>query len=181
MRKTEHMTLFHGAGDFLSNWHPAVFTYRGRQFNCVEQFMMFAKAKMFGDEGAADKIMATTDPRKQKAMGRNVQGYDDALWAAKRLNIVTVACREKFSQNPALLAQLLATKDTIIVEASPYDKVWGIGVGENDPRALDPSKWLGLNLLGEALMKVRAQLSLKEALDHPSGVGAPVRPRLRST
>lgn len=181
MRRTEHMTLFHGAGDFLSNWHPVVFTYRGHQFNCVEQFMMFAKAKMFGDERAACKIMATSDPGKQKALGRQVQGYDDAIWAAKRLNIVAVGCREKFAQNPALLAGLMATKDTKIVEASPYDKVWGIGLGEHDPRALDPSKWLGLNLLGQALMEVRAQLSLKEALNQPPGGAAPVRPRLRST
>lgn len=141
--------------------------------------MMFAKAKMFGDEGTAAKIMGTTDPRKQKALGREVQGYDDALWAAKRLNIVTVACREKFSQNPALVADLLATKDTMLVEASPYNKLWGIGVGEDDPRALDRSKWLGLNLLGQALMTVRGQLSLKEGLAHPPGVGATVLSRRR--
>lgn len=159
MKTTATLCLFHSAADVLSNWHPSPFTYKGFQFNCVEQFMMFSKAKMFGDEETAKKVMETHDPRKQKALGREVQNYDDTSWAAKRLSIVTVGCREKFMQNPALLKALLDTEDTVLVEASPYDRVWGIGLGEDGPRSLDPANWQGSNLLGEVLMVVRKRLT----------------------
>ena len=177
MRHTDHMTLFYGSADFLSNRHQSPFQFRGLRFNCVEQFMMFSKAKMFADEGTAAKIMATDDPRQHKALGRAVKGYDDAQWAAKRSNIVAVACREKFAQNPALLAALLDTKETTIVEASPYDRIWGIGLGESDPRALDPAKWQGLNLLGIALMTVRTHLRQAAACSAQPEARMPARVR----
>lgn len=180
MRRTDHVTLFHGAADFLSNWHQSPFMYRGLHFNCVEQFMMFSKAKMFADEDTAAQIMATKDPRQQKALGRAVKGYDETQWAAKRSNIVAVACREKFSQNPVLLAALLDTRETTIVEASPYDRIWGIGLGENDPRALDPSKWQGLNLLGITLMSVRSHLRQDATCSAQPEARMPARVRANS-
>ncbi|PNE59961.1 DUF1768 domain-containing protein [Paraburkholderia fungorum] len=149
------MTLFFGAEDPLSNWHPCRFEFRGRQFSCVEQFMMYAKAMLFEDHRVAEAVIATADPRAQKKLGREVKGFDEAVWVGKRESIVTVGCREKFRQSGSLADALLATGDTMLVEASPYDRIWGVGLAWNDPRILDQRRWLGSNLLGSALMNVR--------------------------
>lgn len=153
------MTLFFGAEDPLSNWHRCRFEFRGRQFTCVEQFMMYAKAMLFDDCQVAEAILVAPDPRAQKKLGREVKGFDESVWVEKRESIVTVGCREKFRQNPALATVLLATGDTVLVEASPYDCIWGVGLAWNDPRILDQRRWLGTNLLGKALMKVREILA----------------------
>ena len=159
MRKVENFTLFFGADDALSNWHPCRFSYHGVDFTSVEQFMMFSKAKLFGDENAAAEILAARHPKDQKAIGRGVKGFDLATWEGKRESIVYVGCREKFAQNPGLRSLLLATAPTELVEASPYDRIWGVGLGERDPLILDKANWRGTNLLGITLMKVRDTLS----------------------
>ncbi|BCG05547.1 hypothetical protein PPGU19_101150 (plasmid) [Paraburkholderia sp. PGU19] len=159
MRKVENFTLFFGADDALSNWHPCRFSYHGVDFTSVEQFMMFSKAKLFGDEIAAAEIIAARHPKDQKAIGRGVKGFDLATWEGKRESIVYVGCREKFAQNPGLRSLLLATAPTELVEASPYDRIWGVGRGERDPLILDKANWRGTNLLGITLMKVRDTLS----------------------
>jgi len=159
MRKVDNFTLFFGADDALSNWHPCRFSYHGVDFTSVEQFMMFSKAKLFGDENAAAEILAARHPKDQKAIGRGVKGFDLATWEGKRESIVYVGCREKFAQNPGLRSLLLATAPTELVEASPYDRIWGVGLGERDPLILDKANWRGTNLLGITLMKVRDTLS----------------------
>lgn len=159
MRRIGHYTAFFGAEDVLSNWHPCRFTYRGVAFSCVEQFMMYAKAKLFSNDAAAAEILATSDPKTQKRLGRNVAGFVETTWAARRESIVYVGCREKFSQNADLRAALLATAPTVLVEASPYDRIWGVGLGASSPHIVNESSWRGLNLLGIALMKVRDTLS----------------------
>ena len=159
MRRTDQHTFFFTDRDAFSNWHIAPFSFRGIEFNCVEQFMMYAKAKTFGDDDIAARILRAKHPKEQKALGRAVQSYDDAVWAAKRMKVVYVACREKFTQHPHLLAQLLATAGTVLVEASPYDRVWGIGMGENAPGVDDPANWRGQNLLGKVLTRLREDLS----------------------
>ncbi|AOZ04200.1 GTP cyclohydrolase (plasmid) [Cupriavidus sp. USMAHM13] len=155
MHQIDGMTLFFGADDALSNWHPCQFQFRGLQFTSVEQFMMYAKAMLFGDRRAAAAILATDDPRTQKRIGRLVNGFQESVWLAKRESIVTVGCREKFRQNPRLAEELIATSGTVLVEASPYDRIWGVWLAWNDPRILDSSRWRGMNLLGNALMRVR--------------------------
>ncbi|SEK13323.1 NADAR family protein [Paraburkholderia diazotrophica] len=159
MRKVDNFTLFFGADDALSNWHPCRFSYHGVDFTSVEHFMMFSKAKLFGDENAAAEILAARHPKDQKAIGRGVKGFDLATWEGKRESIVYVGCREKFAQNPGLRSLLLATAPTELVEASPYDRIWGVGLGERDPLILDKAYWRGTNLLGITLMKVRDTLS----------------------
>ncbi|MFP3647026.1 NADAR family protein [Paraburkholderia sp. SIMBA_054] len=159
MRKVDNFTLFFGGDDALSNWHPCRFSYHGVDFTSVEQFMMFSKAKLFGDENAAAEILAARHPKDQKAIGRGVKGFDLATWEGKRESIVYVGCREKFAQNPGLRSLLLATAPTELVEASPYDRIWGVGLGERDPLILDKANWRGTNLLGITLMKVRETLS----------------------
>ncbi|AME28638.1 NADAR family protein [Burkholderia sp. PAMC 26561] len=158
MREIGNFTLFFGADDALSNWHPCKFLYHGFEFQSVEQFMMFSKAKLFEDDTSANAILAAHHPKKQKALGRQVKGFDMQKWLSKRESIVYVGCREKFSQNPRLQTLLLATASTELVEASPYDRIWGVGLGERDPLILDKSNWRGTNLLGITLMKVRDTL-----------------------
>lgn len=152
------MTIFFSEKDVFSNWFISEFEVKGVRFNCVEQFMMYCKAKLFGDELTAGKIMSAARPREQKALGRSVKNYDDEAWCERRGRIVARGCYAKFSQNPALRDALLATDGTVLVEASPYDRIWGVGLAEHDPRVLDPRKWQGQNLLGIALMEVREKL-----------------------
>lgn len=160
MRRIGRYTAFFGADDVLSNWHQCRFTYHGVVFSSVEQFMMYAKAKLFGDDQIASRILRTFDPKEQKRFGRQVAGFVEPDWTARRESIVYVGCREKFSQDERLRAVLLATGNTVLVEASPYDRIWGVGLGANDPLIVDERAWRGLNLLGNALMKVRDTLTL---------------------
>jgi ribA/ribD-fused uncharacterized protein len=150
-------TLFFREVAVFSNWHKASFTVSGVRFNCMEQYMMHAKAKLFGDHKMADRILATPNPKDQKALGRQVAGYQESVWVEHRFPIVLVGAREKFHQNPHLLEALLETEGTELVEASPYDSIWGAGLGAQDPRILDKKNWPGLNLLGQVLDQVRGE------------------------
>ncbi len=163
MRTTPTMVLFWRTADIYSNWHPSVFVIGGVTFANAEQYMMVAKARRFGDADAEAKMLATTDPSELKALGRAVKGYVDAEWVAWREEAVYQACLAKFSQNERMGLQLLATGERELVEASPPDRIWGIGLGEDDPRALDKAQWRGLNLLGKTLMRVRTTLSASGA------------------
>lgn len=159
MRRIGNIAAFFGAADVFSNWHQCCFAYHEVAFNSVEQFMMYAKALLFDDHATAAAILASASPREQKRLGRSVRGFDDARWVQVRESIMFVGCREKFRQNEAFLTALRATGTSILVEASPYDRIWGVGLGEHDPRIADPSAWQGLNLLGKALMRVRDLLA----------------------
>jgi ribA/ribD-fused uncharacterized protein len=159
MRRIGNFTAFFGADDVFSNWHRCQFEYHGVAFSCVEQFMMFSKAKLFNDEQSAQKILATADPMAQKILGRKVAGFNLEEWVRRRESVVFVGCREKFAQNPGLRTMLLATAPTELVEASPYDLIWGIGLGERDSRIADKRYWRGQNLLGITLMRVRDVLA----------------------
>lgn len=155
MKTTDTMVLFWGSSDIYSNFHYSPFVINGVRYRCVEQFMMAAKAMLFGDMAALARIMRETVPFKMQQIGRTVEGYTDEAWFAARDDVVFQACLAKFEQNPAMDTQLLATGGRMLVEASPKDRIWGIGLGENDPRALIPAKWLGENRLGKALERVR--------------------------
>ncbi len=153
----EKFTLFWG-GPF-SQWYPSEFTVHHLKFNCAEQFMMYGKATLFGDLETAGKILQTVSPKEQKVLGRSIRNFDENVWLFFREGIVYTGSYAKFTQNHALRENLLATKGTTLVEASPYDKIWGIGLGENDPKASDRATWNGLNLLGETLTRVREAIS----------------------
>lgn len=141
----------------FSQWHKSNFHIGGMKFTHAEQYMMYGKAALFGDYVTAQQILKAKHPREQKALGRQVQYYDEAEWVKHREQIVYDGNYAKFTQNPAMLAELLAT-DGILVEASPSDRIWGIGRGLKDPLALDPKTWNGLNLLGFVLTKLREDL-----------------------
>ena len=139
----------------FSNWAKTKFTYKGFEFSTSEQAMMWEKAMTFGDSETAMAIMETDDPKEQKALGRLVKDYDDVYWARIRRDIVRDICLEKFSQDLPKQQALLNTGSTELVEASPVDKIWGIGLGADDPRAQNKATWQGLNLLGDVLTEVR--------------------------
>jgi ribA/ribD-fused uncharacterized protein len=156
------MTFFFGADNPLSNWHIVFFVVNGRTFNCVEQYMMFCKAVLFGDWYHAGLIMAATEPREHKRLGKLVRGYSDEVWFPHRRSIVRMGVLAKFSQNPDKKSVLLATAGTMLVEASKYDKIWGCGLAETDPRIHDQAKWPGENLLGQDLEWARDELAMLE-------------------
>ncbi|HEX7658387.1 MAG TPA: NADAR family protein [Pseudonocardiaceae bacterium] len=138
----------------LSQWWPATFTVDGLTYSSAEQFMMASKARLFGDEVTAERIMETTSPKMAKALGRSVKGFDEETWIANRCGIVIKGNVAKFGQDRDLFEYLIGTHHRVLVEATP-DRIWGIGVAANDDRASQPSRWEGLNLLGFALMDAR--------------------------
>lgn len=113
---------------------------------------------MFGDDEAAAKIIDALEPKTAKALGRTVRDFDDNVWKSRCRSVVTEGNLAKFSQNDELRDYLLSTGETVLVEASPYDRIRGIGLKQDDKRAVDPVEWRGSNLLGFALMDVRAEL-----------------------
>lgn len=143
----------------FSQWWPCSFTVDGVQYSSTEQFMMAGKARIFEDQQALEQIMATGQPDKVKRLGRRVRQFDQATWERARFEIVSAGNIAKFGQDSALRRYLLGTAPAVIVEASPVDTVWGIGLAASDPAARDPRSWRGLNLLGFALMRARAELS----------------------
>ncbi|GAB3070641.1 NADAR family protein [Micromonospora schwarzwaldensis] len=147
-----------GAG-CLSQWWPAAFTVDGREFATAEHWMMWHKATLFDDHEVAARVLTATHPHRAKALGRQVRGFDEATWAARRREIVVAGSVAKFGQHDPLRRFLLGTGDRVLVEASPTDRVWGIGLTADDPRAADPATWRGENLLGFALMQAREQLA----------------------
>ena len=141
-----------------SQWYNAPMVIDGITYNCCEQYMMHQKALTFGDTETAELIMKTESPRDQKALGRQVKNFDKAKWNSVCVGIVYKGNYAKFSQNVDLADELLATGNKIIVEASPYDTIWGIGMGEKEPGIKNPANWKGLNLLGWSIMLVRKEL-----------------------
>ena len=142
----------------LSQWWPASFVVDGVRFGSAEHYMMWRKAMLFGDEETAERIVAAGHPRQAKELGRGVRGFDEERWAAERFEIVVAASLAKFGQHPDLAGFLLESAGRVLVEASPVDRIWGIGLAADDPRAGDPGRWQGLNLLGFALMRARASM-----------------------
>jgi len=120
--------------------------------------MMAAKAMLFGDAETAERIRAAPHPGAAKALGRQVRGFDEQRWAERRFSLVVTGNLAKFGQHPELRDFLLGTGSTILVEASPLDRIWGSGLTVDDEHAASPADWSGLNLLGFALMEVRRQL-----------------------
>lgn len=143
----------------FSQWFPSPFEVDRQCYATAEHFMMAAKARLFGDGAALERVLAAENPGAAKAAGRQVKGFVEAVWLEHRFDIVLRANRAKFTQNPAMADFLLQTGDKVLVEASPVDAIWGIGLAADDERAADPARWRGLNLLGFALMQVRAELA----------------------
>jgi ribA/ribD-fused uncharacterized protein len=158
MSKEKYLLFWGGE---CSQWYPSKFEIDGKTYNCAEQYMMEQKALTFGDTESAKMIMDATSPRDQKAFGRRVKPFNPKKWTEVSYDIVVKGNIAKFSQNPELLEYLIGTGDIEIVEASPEDRIWGIGLSPTDPRAQDKANWDGLNLLGKAIMDAREFLKAK--------------------
>lgn len=143
---------------YLSNWYPGDFTIGGVKYWCAEQYLMAGKAKLFCDEAALEKIMASRDQAEIQAIGRNVTPFEPTVWDGMRQLIIHRALVAKFTQDKALGDRLKSTGKALIAECSRSDRVWGIGMSMDDPDAADIAKWRGRNLLGFALMAVREEL-----------------------
>jgi ribA/ribD-fused uncharacterized protein len=161
MEPTRQGYTFFWSGPF-SQWHACRFNVDGLVYNCAEQFMMAQKASLFGDSEALGAIMASRTPREQKALGRKVRRFNQEKWEGRARDVVYQGNWAKFTRNPDLKELLLATRRTVLVEASPSDTIWGIGLAEDDPRALDPKTWRGRNWLGEVLTRVRDHILRRE-------------------
>ncbi|CZF87014.1 NADAR family protein [Grimontia marina] len=142
----------------LSQWYMSPFQVNGHKFHTAEQYMMFKKAIIFDDLLCAEKVLRSKTPEEAKKLGREVTNFDEKIWIENRFQIVVDANLHKFRSCSVLRAFLLATDDHVLVEASPYDKIWGIGLDAGHADSANPNKWRGLNLLGFALMDVRKKL-----------------------
>lgn len=140
---------------WLGNWHKSSFTINNITYNCVEQWIMVNKARLFNDQLHEKKIMDTGNPRTHKYYGRRVTDFDPFIWEEHKEKILYKGLFAKFSQNDKLKQKLLDTGDAILAEASPYDNIYGIGLKFDNPKALNPKNWKGQNLLGNTLMKIR--------------------------
>lgn len=159
-----NVVCFHNPDEenaYLSNWFHCFFVVDGVEFSSGEQYMMFSKAKLFGDFATATKILATDDFRTIKKLGRMVKPFDGKTWDANREQIMYHGLLAKFEQNPELKQQLLETGDAILAECAQLDKIWGIGLRTTSPNRFYPDKWKGKNLLGKTLMAVRTTLAAK--------------------
>ena len=143
---------------YLSNWYPSHFEADGVHYCCAEQYLMRAKAAVFGDDDRVDSIMKTEDPSEMRKLGRAVNGYDGDIWAGMRQVVARRALKAKFEQNAPLRERLIATGDAVLAECARKDRIWGIGLGMDDPARFSVDSWPGRNLLGFTLMLVRDEL-----------------------
>lgn len=157
---TEEFCLFWGQASPFSSWRASFFEIDGIKYSSGEQRMMHCKAAMFNDEVVAAAVMRTPSPWRQKALGRSIAHYDEAVWAEARLDMMIEAVWHKAMQDEDIKEYLLSTGEALIVEASPEDPVWGIGLRADDPLARDRSQWRGGNLLGLAWTAAREMIRL---------------------
>ena len=146
----------------FSQWYDSPFVMDNITYPTAEHYMMAQKAKLFGDMDTFNQIIHAKHPKQAKDLGRKVANFDEKIWNEKRFDIVVQGSIAKFSQNPALKDFLLNTGGRILVEASPVDKIWGIGMAQDDDHIDNPLKWQGLNLLGFSLMVVRDRLLMEK-------------------
>ena len=142
----------------FSQWWLSSFEVDNVTYKTAEHWMMAKKAELFKDHAVLEKILQAKSPAEAKKLGRHVMNYHENLWLAARFEIVKEGNNHKFSQNPELKTFLLNTKNRVLVEASPVDAIWGIGMAGDHKDVMNPEKWRGLNLLGFALMEVRDEL-----------------------
>ena len=148
----------------FSQWYMSPFSdSMGTTYTCAEQFMMAHKALLFGDSETHQKIMNAEEPQLHKKLGRQVKNFDKKIWYQEARRIVLEASWYKFISRPDLEGYLLSTEDEVLVEASPVDRIWGIGLSSTHPNCVDPVLWNGLNWLGFSLMVARTCIIHKMA------------------
>lgn len=162
MKIKDNYVFFWGKQDVFSNFYYVPFKHQGQLFKWSEQAVMYRKAKLFGADKIALDIVRAQTPEQCKKLGRSRQiPFDNDIWDSNKFNIYKEVLLDKFS-NKKLKKIILDTNNKTLVEASPYDKIWGIGVSSDHPDATNPSKWRGENLLGQVLMSVREELKINK-------------------
>lgn len=151
--------FFFSPDHYLSQWYPCHFMIENIQFNSAEQWMMYSKAVLFQDQESAKEILSINSSKRQKRIGQSVRNFDERKWDKYKRDIVFQGNYAKFSQNEELKQYLLSTRGKVLAEASPYDKVWGIGLRIDDEMRFNMTKWRGKNLLGEVPMQVRESIN----------------------
>lgn len=143
---------------YLSNWYNSPFIVDGKYFLNNEQYFMWRKQQLFDSRNTRleNEILETSDPNRIKQLGRSVKNFDESIWDIHKYDIMKTGLTHKFIQNIELKTELIKTKDAYLVEASPYDKIWGIGLNMDDAKY---KEWRGENLLGKALMDVRQTIN----------------------
>ena len=150
---------------YLSNWYLSPFDLDGIHYTSVEQYIMYQKCVIFGDLPSAKAILATDDPQKQQSIGQKAKGFIGNVWAGQRQFVAVRGLLAKFSQNEDLKKKLLDTEDAWLVECAHSDTIWACGIRLNEDERFDAAKWRGQNILGFALMEVRAILNAKRATE----------------
>lgn len=164
------VTFFTGS-DIYSNFYKSEIRYNGLRFHCGESLFMFLKAKYFEDEDIAMEIYKNSNnPRFCKELGRLVRNFEDGRWSSVRYDVMLFVVMMKLRSSKEIRDHYkkLIDEGYEFVEASPYDKIWGCGLAENDLRILDKSKWRGSNLLGTVYNNVHEILendSLRDLSD----------------
>ena len=150
-------TAAHG---YMSQWSKHAIIEKAVMFKTAEHYMMAQKALLFGDNEVYLKILAASHPRDVKDLGKQVKNFVGSVWDKEKYGIVLRGNMLKFTQHADIRESLLSTGDSVLVEASPYDRIWGIGIGPHDDRIKIPKLWKGENLLGFAIMEVRGKLNV---------------------
>lgn len=160
------MTYYYFLKGMYSNWHKSTFMVNrlGKngmeivEFNCMEQYMMWAKAMLFEDKETAAKILETTSPKAQQDLGRQVKNFNQEIWNENKYELIYFGLKQKFTQNQYLLKMILTEPVDMFVECNPVDLVWGVGLSEEDAKNTDPKDWPGENLLGKGLTQLKYYL-----------------------
>jgi ribA/ribD-fused uncharacterized protein len=165
-----HTVRGSGAGPWVfSQWYAAPFELDGEEYPTAEHWMMAEKARLFGDAEMREQILSADGPGQAKKLGRKVRGFVEETWGRERFGLVVRGNVAKFGQHEELRAYLLSTGDKVLVEASPTDRIWGIGLSADHAHAELPAHWRGKNLLGFALMEARRQLAVAEGIGSKRG------------
>lgn len=157
--------FFWRSSSCFSQWHKSKYELNGFAYTTAEQGMMHGKALLFGDEEVGAQILATNDARRIKQLGRKVRGFNEKEWKRNRETIVYQNNLAKFTQNEGMKDVLMSTKGSLLVEAAPNDRIWGIGLREEVAKKTSPAQWKGLNLLGKILTRVREDIAAMECSD----------------
>lgn len=158
-RCTDDFYFFWTDSNPFSNWYPGNFVWSFQEHHHGECALMWAKAKLFGDEAIAAKILCERDPGEAKRLGKLVSGFNKAQWDSVNVQLMRSIAMAKFSQSADFKELILDTGSRHLVEASPKDDIWGIGLAAYDPRVTDPNKWKGENRLGKALISARQAIA----------------------
>ena len=154
----EQFIFYFGSHSVFSHWYKCNFQIEGQNFCCIDQYLMYSKAILFDDKEIAFKILHSTDPKRHRYLGREVKNFSKQIWHQHCKQFAYEANHAKFTQNKNLQKHLAETIGKCFAEASPYDRNWGIGLSQSNPKNIDRNNWKGKNWCGEVLEAVRKNI-----------------------